>query len=193
MNDLKKEKLRKLWILFVTMLGISATTNGGYAIVAVMRDKFENKYHWLEENELLDLSSIAQSVPGPIAVNGAVLVGYRIGGFPGALAAMAGTILPPLVIMILVCSFYTVICSNETVRYFMKGMQAGVVALLASVTIDLFRKTQKEKNIFSLVIITAVFAAAWFTDMNKFVIALLCAGAGVIKTAVTIKSAGKGE
>ena len=92
-------KTNKLWILFSSTFAISALTSGGYVIVSMMRKKFVDQLHWLEEDEMLDLTSIAQSTPGPVAVNASILVGYRISGLSGALITMLGTILPPLIIM----------------------------------------------------------------------------------------------
>ena len=90
----KKQKiLRKL---FLSTLYLSAFTfGGGYVIVTLMKDKFVDKYHWIEENEMLDLIAIAQSAPGAIAVNGAIVVGYKLAGIVGVLTAILGTVLPP--------------------------------------------------------------------------------------------------
>ena len=103
-------KTNKLWILFSSTFAISALTSGGYVIVSMMRKKFVNQLHWLEEDEMLDLTSIAQSTPGPVAVNASILVGYRISGLSGALITMLGTILPPLIIMSIVAVCYQVFC-----------------------------------------------------------------------------------
>ena len=91
----KKQKiLRKL---FLSTLYLSAFTfGGGYVIVTLMKKKFVDDYHWIEENEMLDLVAIAQSAPGPIAVNGAILVGWKVYGFAGMVVAVIGTILPPM-------------------------------------------------------------------------------------------------
>ena len=78
-------KTNKLWILFSSTFAISALTSGGYVIVSMMRKKFVDQLHWLEEDEMLDLTSIAQSTQGPVAVNASILVGYRISGLRGAL------------------------------------------------------------------------------------------------------------
>ena len=107
----KKEVLLKL---FVSTLYLSTFTfGGGYVIVTLMKKKFVDEYHWIEEDEMLDLIAIAQSSPGAIAVNGAIVVGYKLAGLAGALTAIAGTIIPPFVII-----------SSETIslwRSFWKG------------------------------------------------------------------------
>ena len=93
----KGEILRKL---FWSTLYLSAFTfGGGYVIVTLMKKKFVDQYHWIEENEMLDLIAIAQSSPGAIAVNGAIVVGYKLAGMIGAFTAIVATIIPPFVII----------------------------------------------------------------------------------------------
>ena len=76
-----RKKQKVFWKLFLSTLYLSAFTfGGGYVIVTLMKDKFVDKYHWIEENEMLDLIAIAQSAPGAIAVNGAIVVGYKLAG-----------------------------------------------------------------------------------------------------------------
>ena len=84
-----RKKQKVLWKLFLSTLYLSAFTfGGGYVIVTLMKDKFVDKYHWIEENEMLDLIAIAQSAPGAIAVNGAIVVGYKLAGLAGVLTAI---------------------------------------------------------------------------------------------------------
>lgn len=95
-----------LWKLFLSTLYLSAFTfGGGYVIVTLMKDKFVDKYHWIEENEMLDLIAIAQSAPGAIAVNGAIVVGYKLAGLAGVLTAIFGTVLPPFLIISVISVF----------------------------------------------------------------------------------------
>ena len=100
-------KIQKvLWKLFLSTLYLSAFTfGGGYVIVTLMKDKFVDKYHWIEENEMLDLIAIAQSAPGAIAVNGAIVVGYKLAGLAGVLTAIFGTVLPPFLIISVISVF----------------------------------------------------------------------------------------
>lgn len=80
------KKKSVLWTLFFSTLYLSVFTfGGGYVIVSLMKKKFVDEYHWIEEDEMLDLIAIAQSAPGAIAVNGAIVVGYKLAGLPGAL------------------------------------------------------------------------------------------------------------
>ena len=93
-------RLARLWKLFLSTLYISSFTfGGGFVIVTFMKKKFVDEYHWIEENEMLDLVAIAQSAPGPIAVNGAIVVGYKLAGMTGVVTAIIGTIIPPFLII----------------------------------------------------------------------------------------------
>ena len=95
-----KCKKKVLWKIFISTLYLSAFTfGGGYVIVTLMKKKFVDDYHWIEKNEMLDLVAIAQSSPGAIAVNGAIVVGYKLAGMLGTLVAIVGTIIPPFLII----------------------------------------------------------------------------------------------
>ena len=97
-NELKKKHL--LLELFLSTLYISSFTfGGGFVIVTFMKRKFVDELHWIDEQEMLDLVALAQSSPGAIAVNAAILVGWRVCGFAGMLTAVLGTILPPMIIL----------------------------------------------------------------------------------------------
>ena len=101
-----ENKKKILKTLFVSTLYLSAFTfGGGYVIVTLMKKKFVDEYHWIEEAEMLDLVAIAQSAPGAIAVNGAIVVGYKLAGLWGALVATVATIIPPFVIISLISVF----------------------------------------------------------------------------------------
>ena len=128
-----KEK-KKYWTLFLSVMQLSAFTfGGGFVIIPLMRKKFVEKLHWLDEQEMLDLTAIAQSSPGAIAVNASILVGYRVAGVPGALLTVAGTILPPLVIIAVISMFYTAFRDNVFVGMAMNGMLAAVAAVICDV------------------------------------------------------------
>ena len=95
------EKNRKFYLkLFLSTFYLSAFTfGGGYVIVPLMRKKFVNEYGWIDENEMIDLIAIAQSAPGVIAINASLIIGYKLAGILGAIVALVGTVLPPLIII----------------------------------------------------------------------------------------------
>lgn len=102
-----ESKSKVLQKLFLSTLYLSAFTfGGGYVIVTLMKKKFVDEYHWIEENEMLDLVAIAQSSPGPIAVNGAIVVGYKLAGMIGVLVSIIGTIIPPFLIISVISVCY---------------------------------------------------------------------------------------
>ena len=111
-----KEKRTVLWKIFISTLYLSAFTfGGGYVIVSLMKKKFVDEYHWIEENEMLDLVAIAQSAPGAIAVNGAIVVGYKLAGIAGVMTAISGTVIPPFLILSVLSVFYQTFRSNYVV------------------------------------------------------------------------------
>ena len=113
----KTNRCARLLRLFGSMLVISACTfGGGFVIVSLMKKKFVDEYGWLSEAEMLDYTALAQSCPGAIAVNAAILVGWRVGGAAGMLAAVLGTLLPPLGILTAISMFYSAFAGNPHVR-----------------------------------------------------------------------------
>ena len=126
------ERGKVIWKLFISTLYLSAFTfGGGYVIITLMKKKFVDEYHWIDEEEMLDLVAIAQSAPGPIAVNGAIVIGYKLAGVPGLLVSILGTVTPPFVILSIVSLFYTAFRENLYIAMMLEGMQAGVGAVIA--------------------------------------------------------------
>ena len=188
------EKKRKtiLWKLFISTLYLSAFTfGGGYVIVALMKNKFVDEYHWIEENEMLDLVAIAQSSPGAIAVNGAIVVGYKLAGVVGIFITILGTILPPFIVLTVVSIFYNAFKSNWLISQLLEGMQAGVGAVIASVTVDMAAPIVKEKNHLSLIIMCVAFIAACVFSVNVVYIVIACGVIGVIRTLLLKRRSGK--
>lgn len=151
-------------------------------IVTLMKKKFVDQYHWIEENEMLDLVAIAQSSPGAIAVNGAIVVGYKLSGILGALVAILGTVLPPFVILSVISVFYKAFRNNWLISQLLEGMQAGVGAVIASVTLDMGIPIVKEKEAVSLIIMVGAFVAACLFGINVVYIVIVCGIIGIIRT-----------
>lgn len=174
------EKGKKLYLkLFLFTFFLSAFTfGGGYVIVPLMRKKFVNEYKWIDEEEMLDLIAIAQSAPGVIAINTSIIVGYKLCGVLGALIAICGTILPPLIIISIISMFYLSFKVNPYVNGALKGMQAGVAAIIVDVVIKMFFDVKKQNNIFLILIMIAAFIATYF--VNIMFIILFCAAIGAI-------------
>ena len=136
-------RLRKLF--FETLYLSAFTFGGGYVIVSLLKKKFVDDLHWISEEEMLDLVAIAQSAPGPIAVNGAIVVGYKICGFPGILVSVLGAVLPPFAMLSVISLFYNVFRSNFMIHHLLSGMRCGVSAVIMSVTWDMASGVLVEK------------------------------------------------
>lgn len=177
-----KPNSTKLFKLFISTMLISAFTfGGGYVIVPLMKKKFVDELRWLEEEETLDFIAIAQTSPGAVAVNASILLGHRIAGFPGALVAILGTILPPMVILSILSFFYMEFKANLAVNAALGAMRAGVAAVIVSVVFSMGRKVMAEKDIASAFFMVAVFAAVYFFKVNIILMILLCAGIGIAR------------
>ena len=114
---------KKLITLFFSTLYLSAFTfGGGYVIVTLMRKKFVSEYHWIDEDEMLDLIAIAQSSPGAIAVNGAIVVGYKLAGIAGIIVSVIATIIPPFVVISFISFCYEIFRTNIIIALMLEGM-----------------------------------------------------------------------
>ncbi len=157
----KRPPVRLLWQVFSTMLFISTFTfGGGFVIVSLMKRKMVDEKHWLTEEEMLDMTAIAQASPGAIAVNAAILAGRRIAGTLGLAAAVLGTILPPMVILGVISLLYAQFAANEWVQAALCGMQAGVAAVISDVVMGLGGKVVRSREWVSITLMVAAFVAA---------------------------------
>lgn len=167
--------------LFFSMLYISAFTfGGGFVIITFMKRKFVDGLHWIDDQEMLDLAALAQSSPGAIAVNAAILVGWRVGGFLGMVVSVIGTILPPLTILSVISFFYAAFATNPYVALVLKGMQSGVAAVILDVVFNLGMGVVKTKSAVHMVVMAAAFCATFFFDVNVVYIILAAAVLGII-------------
>lgn len=190
---MEEKKSKKLLTLFLSTLYISSFTfGGGFVIVTLMKKKFVDQLHWIDEDEMLDLTAIAQSSPGAIAVNASILVGYRAAGFLGAFVSILGTIIPPMVILSVISVFYQAFRTNEIVAVVLKGMQAGVAAVIIDVVLTLGGNVAKEKDWILMVIMAAAFVAVWFFKINVIIIILAAGVIGAVRV-LAAKAGRKGE
>lgn len=182
MEKKQHSKLKILWTLFTSTFYLSAFTfGGGYVIIPLMKKKFADDLNWIDEKEMLNLAAIAQSSPGAVAVNASILVGFKIAGLAGALVAILGTILPPLIIISVISMFYKAFRSNIYVAAVLKGMQSGVAAVIADVVSDLGTSVAKEGKLVSVIIMIGAFIATFFFKINVMYIILVCGVIGAIR------------
>ena len=163
--------LRKI---FISTLYLSTFTfGGGYVIVTLLKNKFVNELHWIDEEEMLDLVAIAQSSPGAIAVNGAIVVGYKLAGLAGVVCAVLGAVIPPFVILTLVSFFYAAFRENKVIQSLLYGMKSGVGAVIISVVYDMGSSIVKSKDVVLILIMALAFVANYFFAVNVIYICLL--------------------
>lgn len=175
----KSEVLKKLF--FSTLYLSAFTFGGGYVIVSLMKKKFVDELKWIGEEEMMDLVAIAQSSPGAIAVNGAIVVGYKLAGLAGAVTAIVATILPPFAVISAISAFYTMFRDSYVISQLLEGMQAGVGALICTVVYDMAGGIAKKKDPLSMVIMLCAFAGVCIFKMNVVVLILVCGALGLIK------------
>ena len=169
--------------LFLSTLRLSAFTfGGGYVIISLMKTKFVDELHWITEDEMLDMTAIAQSSPGAIALNGAIVVGYKLAGIPGVLISVLGAILPPMVILSVVSLCYDAFISNPVIAALLKGMESGIGAVIASVVWDMAAGIVKQKSVFSIAVMAGSFLACMVWKVNVVFIILAAAALGVFRT-----------
>ena len=174
------QRLRKLF--FSTLYLSTFTFGGGYVIVTLLKKKFVDELHWINEEEMLDLVAIAQSSPGAIAVNGAIVVGYKIAGIPGIICATIGAIIPPFVIITFVSFFYNAFKSNFVIQALLYGMKAGVSAVIVSVTWDMGIGVWKARDLILVLVMIVSFVANYFLNVGVIWIILATAVFGMIRT-----------
>lgn len=173
-----KPSLRKL---FLTNLYLSAFTfGGGYVIITLMKKEFVDRFHWIDEQEMLDLVAIAQSCPGPIAVNGAIVVGFQMAGIQGLLISVLATVLPPFVILSLISLCYTAFRSNDYVGWMLNGMQSGVAAVIAQVVVEMTGGLVRDRMWLSILVLCAAFLASYVLEVNAALIILAAAVFGLL-------------
>lgn len=169
-----KKDVKFYWELFLSTFLLSAFTfGGGYVIVPLMKKKFVEQLKWIEEEEMLNLVAIAQSSPGPIAVNTSILIGYRMAGVPGAFLTVFGTVLPCLIILTVISFFYQSFKDSTVVRALLRGMQAGVAAVITDAVSGMIGNVLKGKKVFSILLMVAAFIVTFFFDINVIYIILV--------------------
>ena len=173
----------KYLTLFLSTFKLSACTfGGGFVIIPLLRKRFVEELGWIEEEEMLDLTAIAQSSPGAIAVNASILVGYHVAGIPGALISIIGTVLPPLVIISVISTFYQAFRDNTYVSMAMTGMLAAVAAVITDVVINMAGDIFKRKDAVAIVMMVLAFIASRYLKVNIIIIILVSGIVGAVQT-----------
>ncbi len=177
---MKKNRAGKLIGIFLVMLKIGLFTfGGGYAMIALLENEFVTKKKWIGKDEFLDMIAIAESTPGPAAVNSATYLGYRVGGFPGAFLGTLAVCIPSFIIIYAISLFFDAFLSIKYVGYAFRGVQACVIYLIASAGLKLFR--EMKKDVLSMVLcgasLVCMVAFSLFAVSFSSVFYILIAGA----------------
>lgn len=173
--------MKYLWMLFWRSLILSATTTGGgFVIIESLRRIYVDKLKLISEKEMMDITTLAQISPGAVSVNASVLLGYRLAGLSGALSSLTGTVIPPLLIMMIISYFFEAVHDIELIGYIMTGMQAGVSAVILSTAV----RITKSSHIFSETVSAIVFSFSivilLFTSFPAYILIPIAAAAGII-------------
>ena len=167
---MKKSKAWILWTLFKSMFVLSSCTfGGGFVIVSLMKKKFVEELQWLDEDEMLDVTAITQSAPGPLPVNASVIIGYRMAGILGSLSAVFGTILPPMIVLSIISLFYNQFRTNKYIAVALQVMRAGVAAVIFDVVINLAKNVFKTRRILYIAMMIIAFVCTYFLGVSAMI------------------------
>lgn len=178
-----KEKFRKALILFITFFKIGAFTfGGGYAMIPlIQREVVENK-KWITDDDILEIIAIAESTPGPIAINSATFVGFRVCGFWGSFFATLGVVLPSFIIILTISFILNEFQHITAVQYAFQGIRAGVLALLMKALWTMYKKCPK--NLVSYIVMAAAFILTAILDAPVLLVIIGCAVFGLISSII---------
>lgn len=160
------------WLFGINLFISAFTFGGGYVVIPMIKKYYVEEKQLFDEEELMDIAAIAQSSPGAIAINMSALAGYRVAGWQGLLISCFAAILPPLVILSVVSAVYSLIRDNRIISAVLKGMEAGVAALIVDLIIDMYALIIKEKQLFYTCMVPAAFILNYIFHVNVAIIIL---------------------
>ena len=175
-----KEKHWKgsIWELFVTFFKIGLFTfGGGYAMIPLIQKEAVESKKWVSDDDVLEILAIAESTPGPIAINSATFVGYRVRGFWGSFFATLGVVMPSFLIILTISFVLKEFQSIAAVRYAFWGIRAGVLALVFKAVVTMYKKSKK--NLFSYIVMAAAFLVVALFGVDVIFVIIGCALTGL--------------
>ncbi|MBQ3094153.1 MAG: chromate transporter [Clostridia bacterium] len=178
--------MSRLWTLFTVFFKIGAFTfGGGYAMIPLIEREVVDNKHWITSDDMLDIVAIAESTPGPIAINTATFVGFKTAGVLGAIAATFGTVLPSFVIIAVISTILAQFREYRVVQFAFNGIRAGVLALIVKALVSMYKKCPKSAVAYAIMLLSLV--VALFTDVNVLFIVIGAALIGLISSLVRAK------
>ena len=170
---------KKYLDLFLTFLKIGAFTfGGGYAMIPLIQRETVDNHGWINNDDVLEIVAIAESTPGPVAINSATFVGHKIGGFWGAVSATTGVVLPSFVIIYAISFVLRQFEELKVIQYAFSGIRAGVLALIIQALVSMYR--QYPKDLPAYLIMAGAFAAVALFEVNVLLVIVCCALAGLL-------------
>ena len=190
----KDNKFIRILILFLTFMKIGVFTfGGGYAMIPIIEEEVTKKRKWISEMEILDILAISETTPGPIAVNTATYVGYKVGGILGSIFATLGLAIPSFIIIFVISFFYKDFMQWKVVAAMFKGLKVGVILLLVSALFKL-KKGVKVNVVGVILFVVALSAMLVFSIINiNFKYLSLCLILLGIVVGITLTALGKME
>ena len=182
-KELKAQKRKNLLPLFLTFLKIGGFTfGGGYAMIPIIQREIVEKKKWITDDDILEIIAIAESTPGPIAINSATFVGYRVGGYLGAMLATLGVVLPPFCIIFAISFVLRQFSELKAVKYAFWGIRAGVLALICKALWSMYKKVNK--GLVPYIIMALAFIAVAVFDINVLYVIIGCAVVGLVTSLI---------
>lgn len=163
-----------IWLLGINMFISAFTFGGGYVVVPMIRKYFVSKKNLFSEEELVDMAAIAQSSPGAIAINLSTLAGFKVAGRTGAVISCIAAIIPSLVLLVFISMFYAAFAANPFIAAVLRGMQAGVAALIVDFVVDMCSMMLKQRSILLTLMIPSAFVSNFIFEINVAMILAVC-------------------
>ncbi len=178
-----KNRYKDLWQVFATFFKIGAFTfGGGYAMIPLIQKEAVEKHGWITDEDILEIIAIAESTPGPIAINSATFVGYRTCGVLGSVCATLGVVLPSFVLIYAISFVLRQFQELKAVQYAFQGIRAGVLALLCKALWGMYKKNQK--NWASYTVMAGAFLLTGLLDVSVLPVIIGCAVFGLVTAKV---------
>ena len=185
-----KVDFKKLWQIFAAFFKIGAFTfGGGLAMIPLIQREAVEKHGWVSDDDILEIVAIAESTPGPIAINAATFVGYRAAGIIGSMCATVGVVLPSFVIILALSAVLQQFQEVVAVQYAFNGIRVGVLVLMLKALIKMFRANRK--GALPYVLMGLAFALTALVGVNTFLVIILCGVLGLVSSLLAERRLGK--
>lgn len=185
-----KEYFKRLWLLFATFFKIGAFTfGGGYAMIPLIQREVSERRKWITDEEILEIVAIAESTPGPIAINSATFVGYKTCGFWGSFVCTLGVVLPSILVILCLSGILELVQDHKAVKYAFMGIRAGVLALIVKALIKMYKACPK--NLIAYIIMGLSFILAAMVKIDVIFVVIICGAIGLISSIIARRRAKK--